>query len=35
MAKNTKIVKASLGKSEEGRGILKMLEGATNIKLLG
>ena len=31
----SKIVKASLGKSEEGRGILKMLEGATNIKLLG
>jgi len=30
-----KIVKASLRKSDEGRGILKMLEGATNIKLLG
>lgn len=30
-----KIVKASLKKSEEGRGILAMLEGATNIKLLG
>lgn len=29
-----KIVKASLQKSEEGRGILAMLEGATNIKLL-
>lgn len=31
----SKIVKASLSKSDEGRGILKMLEGATNIKLLG
>jgi len=31
----SKIVKASLSKSNEGRGILKMLEGATNIKLLG
>ena len=29
-----KIVKASLKKSQEGRGILAMLEGATNIKLL-
>jgi len=30
-----KIVKASLSKSDEGRGILKMLESATNIKLIG